>query len=102
MSSRPALDHHACDVPDLTIDPSCLSLPDVCYKPASLITPDRLAVRIEAFNNLQTTTHDPISFRVQPKEEPEPNDPGWKVRQQPASKPILTERGKQLVGLVPY
>jgi hypothetical protein len=74
----------------------------VCYKPVSLITPDRLAVRIEAFNNLQTTTHDPVSFRVQPKESPAENDPGWKVRQQPDSRPVLTERGLKLVGIVPY
>ncbi|KAL7409791.1 hypothetical protein BDY24DRAFT_195714 [Mrakia frigida] len=69
----------------------------ICYKPAALITPERLALRVECIEKLWTTTHDPILFRVID----EKNTPSDSIRPYPA-KPVLSARGRQLAGIDAY
>ena len=73
--------------------------PDVCYKPASLVTPEIKAKRLQAWNEKKETTHDPITFnantRVPPESHPTFDHP--KVHQ--LQEPELTELGRKLAGL---
>ncbi|WOO83354.1 uncharacterized protein LOC62_05G006881 [Vanrija pseudolonga] len=73
----------------------------VCYKPARDLSPERLALKQECFDNFWSTTHDPINFRVT-----NADMKGWKLEDWeylgPRQPPVLTERAKKLAGLVPY
>jgi len=72
---------------------------DVCYKPASMVTPKVKAKRLQAWNEKKETTHDPITFnantRVPPESHPTHNHP--KVYQ--LQEPVLTPLGRKLAGL---
>lgn len=73
--------------------------PDVCYKPASMVTPEIKAKRRLAWDEKKETTHDPITFnantRVPPADHATVNHP--KVTQ--LQEPVLTELGRKLAGL---
>lgn len=76
-----------------------LTSPDVCYKPASLATPEVTAHRKEAWEGKFETTHDPITFnmnaRVPPPGHPTVSHPKVTELQNPS----LTPLGKRLAGV---
>ncbi|KAL7420497.1 hypothetical protein Q5752_004447 [Cryptotrichosporon argae] len=73
----------------------------VCYKPARDITPEKLALRKECFENSWSTSHDPLNFRVVSA-----HTGRWTLEEgesdQPRKPPVLSVRAKKLAGLVPY
>ncbi|EIW66566.1 hypothetical protein TREMEDRAFT_34783 [Tremella mesenterica DSM 1558] len=74
----------------------------VCFKPAAFLTPEIKERRLKAWHNRDNTSHDPITFWVNPFLPPEdhPTYETAKGREQP--EPKLTARGRQLVGLDEY
>lgn len=74
----------------------------VCYKPASGISPEQLALKKECFANYWGTSHDPLEFRI--------SAPRFKShwqeiegeRLQPRTVPVLSAGTRQLAGLEPY
>lgn len=70
--------------------PSVLDPPSIPWPPS--LTP--------SLPRLQS--HDPILFRMGDGLEPAPNDPGWKVRQVPDARPVLSSVGKRLAGVEAY
>ncbi|KAK4686141.1 hypothetical protein P7C73_g3991, partial [Tremellales sp. Uapishka_1] len=72
----------------------------VCYKPARDVEPDVLELRKKCIENWWTTSHDPLMFRVTGAQamgkltEDE--------RTQPPVLPVLSDRAKQLAGVLPY
>ena len=80
--------------------PKSLLTADVCYKPASLSTPEQNELRKECVKNYDNTSHDPIFFRPTgtrifgPKTSDETHVP-----KTPA---VLSDRAKQLAGVLAY
>ncbi|KAH7107121.1 hypothetical protein BKA62DRAFT_753892 [Auriculariales sp. MPI-PUGE-AT-0066] len=80
----------------------------VCYKPASMITPELLASKLQLFDEMQNTGHDgTLPFKISAPVPPvrrghDGIDPAWLVRQVPDERPLLGERAKKLAGLEPY
>lgn len=72
---------------------------DVCYKPASMVTPELKAKRLHAWDQKMLTSHDPITFREQQREPPKGHhtEGHWKVHT--LQQPVLTPLGRKLVGL---
>lgn len=74
----------------------------VCYKPAKDMSEEKLKLKQECFEKYWGTSHDPLEFRITAAR----FKPHWDVkdgeRTEPRTKPVLSERTKQLAGLVPY
>ncbi|ODO04982.1 hypothetical protein I350_05594 [Cryptococcus amylolentus CBS 6273] len=73
----------------------------VCYKPAKLITPEKLALKQDLAKRYAQTSHDPVEVRETTA------GVGWRIRKpgeriEPLIKPILTKRARQLAGLEAY
>jgi ectoine hydroxylase-related dioxygenase (phytanoyl-CoA dioxygenase family) len=73
----------------------------VCYKPAKDISSEMLALKRDCFAEYSGTTHDPLNFRVA-----NANTRKWVIgpndRVRPRTEASLSERAKQLAGLVSY
>ncbi|KAJ7593464.1 hypothetical protein C8J56DRAFT_931149 [Mycena floridula] len=81
----------------------------VCYKPAHLIPPDFLELKIKAMNEMSQTTHDPVVFAVRtaaPFQGLPPFegavDRAWENKKGPAKPPVLSSVGRKLAGLESY
>nr|XP_031858563.1 uncharacterized protein CI109_006086 [Kwoniella shandongensis]KAA5525635.1 hypothetical protein CI109_006086 [Kwoniella shandongensis] len=72
----------------------------VCYKPAKNIRPEKLEERKQALADYSGTSHDPLEFRLTGTNQAGPETPDEK--QLPKEPAVLSERAKQLVGLVAY
>ena len=75
---------------------------DVCYKPASSISDEAKAVRIEAFNSKRNTTHDPANFRVRDRHPPSDHPSYEAAIKRPLQDPVLSKRARELIGLDTY
>ncbi|WVQ79354.1 hypothetical protein IAT38_001451 [Cryptococcus sp. DSM 104549] len=71
----------------------------VCYKPASLVTPEVKAKRQAAWDKKVQTSHDPITFRTNPREPPEGHHTVGHPKVAQLQQPVLTELGRKLAGL---
>ncbi|WVF67421.1 hypothetical protein IAT40_002177 [Kwoniella sp. CBS 6097] len=71
----------------------------VCYKPASMITPEIKAKRDKARREKLLTSHDPVTFTCEARQPPEshPTRDHPKVTQ--LQEPVLTDLGKRLAGV---
>jgi hypothetical protein len=76
--------------------------PDCCYKPARFLTPEVEARRTEAWEKKLNSTHDPISFMKLPRKVPETHHTYKESCERALQEPVLTARGRQLVGLDKY
>ncbi|KAF9043649.1 hypothetical protein BDZ89DRAFT_1059571 [Hymenopellis radicata] len=78
----------------------------VCYKPASLITPELLTYKLKLFEDMLNSTHDgtlPHAVRRPiPVREGHDVDPAWLVRQVPDKRPVLSFKARQLAGIEAY
>jgi hypothetical protein len=75
---------------------------DCCYKPARFLTPEVEARRTEAWEKKLNSTHDPISFIKLPRKVPETHHTYKESCERALQEPVLTARGRQLVGLDKY
>lgn len=75
---------------------------DCCYKPARFLTPEVEARRTEAWEKKLNSTHDPISFMKLPRKVPETHHTYKESCERALQEPVLTPRGRQLVGLDKY
>ncbi|KIY61171.1 hypothetical protein CYLTODRAFT_384793 [Cylindrobasidium torrendii FP15055 ss-10] len=78
----------------------------VCYKPASLITPDLLALKVQQFEQMQNSTHDgtlpALARNPVPKRRGFDVDPAWLVRQKPDKPPVLNAQARRFAGIESY
>jgi len=72
----------------------------ICYKPAAAETPEAKELRKEVMKNHWMTTHDPLLFHVTGTYASGPAEEGETVA--PKNLPVLSERAKQLAGIVSY
>lgn len=56
----------------------------------------------QTFEEKLNTTHDPAAPRLKPRLPPEEHRCYARAAQRPLQQPIMSERTKQLAGLVPY
>jgi len=73
----------------------------ICMLPASLATPEQIAAKKAAFNNKRMTSHWP--HKVYVFDDVKPSEDG-RITGKPVNPdlPVLSERAKQLAGLIPY
>ncbi|WWC88322.1 uncharacterized protein L201_003230 [Kwoniella dendrophila CBS 6074] len=72
----------------------------VCYKPAKGISPEKLQERKTAMEEYAGTSHDPINFRLTGTSVYGPlSDDETQIPKQPA---VLSDRAKQLAGILSY
>lgn len=81
---------------------TCLTRPDVCFKPAAFVSEETKQKRLEVFEKKQGTAHDPAILRVTPRLPPEDHPSYADAVSRPLQQPVLSRRAKQLAGLVPY
>jgi hypothetical protein len=74
----------------------------VCYKPAALASPETLARRAEAWRTKSQTTHDPITFSVNPRAPPEGHPTSGHAKVRELQEPVLSELGKKVAGVEPW
>jgi hypothetical protein len=78
---------------------------DVCYKPAAWCTPEAVAERRYARENMRNTVHDPcypdMVDNSPPTRDGKP-DPAWAKMQVPPNKPVFNELGRKLHGVESY
>ncbi|GFZ50535.1 hypothetical protein JCM24511_08292 [Saitozyma sp. JCM 24511] len=72
----------------------------VCYKPAKDIEPEMLETRKKALEECIGTSHDPLLFRLTGSKAMGPLDEN--ERMEPLVKPVLSDRAKQLAGVLAY
>jgi hypothetical protein len=75
---------------------------DVCYKPASLATPEILAHRKEAWDGKVETTHDPITFNMNARAPPAGHPTSSHPKVTELQDPVLTPLGRRLAGVEAY
>lgn len=89
-----------------SVDPIPRMVIYICMTPASMCTPSELEKKRQAFWNGDTTSHWPhkvVLFSKRPPKQIAQKDPVSKVGKAFGFvRPVLSERGKQLAGLVPY
>ncbi|WVW85890.1 hypothetical protein I302_107928 [Kwoniella bestiolae CBS 10118] len=71
----------------------------VCYKPACLVTEDIAQKRRKAWEEKVQTSHDPITFRTNPRQAPEDHPTYDHPKVKDLQAPVLTDLGKKLAGL---
>lgn len=75
---------------------------DVCYKPADSISDETKAWLRQTFEKKEGTTHDPASPRGKDRLPPDDHPTYAEAARRPLQQPVLSDRAKQLAGLVPY
>jgi hypothetical protein len=75
---------------------------DVCYKPASLATPEVLAHRKQAWDGKVETTHDPITFNMNARAPPAGHPTSSHPKVTELQNPVLTSLGRRLAGVDAY
>jgi hypothetical protein len=76
-----------------------INVTDVCYKPASMLTPEIKAKRKDAWDRKLLTSHDPITFSTEPRQPPKEHQSYDHPKVHQLQEPVLTPLGRKLVGL---
>lgn len=79
-----------------------VNVADCCYKPAKYADAAAHARRQDAWEKKLNSSHDPVSFWLVQREVPEDHPTHAINVARPLQEPVLTARGRQLIGLDPY
>lgn len=75
---------------------------DVCYKPVDMVPEETQKWRNELWANKEGTTHDPAAPRNKPRLPPDDHPTYADAVRRPLQEPVLSDRAKQLAGVLPY